>query len=88
MTSDAADHRRVRLSDYGVQPVGMFAVMRHTGNQARFTALHAKRQTALEEANRLAAESVEKYGAVPTCYYIIQIVGRVGIIDGRIEASV
>lgn len=80
------DERRSRLNDAGIQPIGMFAVMKHARTQAKFVALHVTRETAIEEARRLASTGLALRGPTKTnCYYVIQIVDRVGIINGCIE---
>lgn len=80
--------KRPRLVD-AAQPVGMFAVMRHPtrGRQAaRFVCAYANEETATQEAQRLAGEAVAKHGVEKAvCFYVIQIVKRVGILGGKFE---
>ena len=81
--------KRPRLVDTA-QPVGMFAVVRHRQNvkHAKFSALHDTFNSALIEAQRLTGERIATEGADPPfCFYVVQIVGRVGIIDGVLHSS-
>ena len=81
--------KRPRLVD-AAQPVGMFAVMRHRQNMkhAKFSALHETFDSALAEAQRLTGERIATEGAEPPfCFYVVQLVGRVGIIDGVLHSS-
>jgi hypothetical protein len=78
---------RQKITDANIKPVGMFAVMRHTEElrSVRFACLHDTKASAMEEARRLAAETFGRYGRNPFCYYVVEIIGRVGYIDGRLQ---
>lgn len=73
-----------------VRPVGKYAVMRHRSGTKTMHAscTHDSKASAVGEAQRLAAESVAKYGPDDVCYYVVMIVSRVGIIDGKISPGV
>lgn len=92
MTSEVVEtvKRGVGIAEPGVQPIGMFAVMKHTQGMksARFVCLHKNIDSATKESRRLAAVSFETVGAAPFCYYVVQIVSRVGFIDGKFEGAV
>jgi hypothetical protein len=81
---------RKSIKTHGFDSVGSFAVMRHTTRQTqcKFSSLHETRASAFGEAERLAAGCVEQYGGEGEfCFYVVEIVGRVGIIDGRLQTG-
>ena len=68
-------------------PVGQFAVFRHllSNKAARFVVLRETQAEAVAECERLATQVIAQHGvAEPVCYYAIKIVGRAGVIDGRL----
>ena len=66
--------------------VGKFGVARHTTGSAKFKVVRETLADSYEEARRLAVEKIAAGGPeLPVCFYIVQIVGRVGIIDGKLE---
>lgn len=70
------------------QPIGTFAVMRHheNVNSMRLAMLHPTRKSAEEEAQRLFVEKLADSGGThQAAFYVVEIVGRVGMFDGRIE---
>ena len=73
--------------DTAIQPVGMWAVFRHASamKAAKFKSLHYTPDSAQREAERLAAVSIEEHGVSDgLVYYVVKIVGRAGIVDGRL----
>ena len=73
--------------DTAIQPVGMWAVFRHTRGMraARFVMLHYTPDAAKREAERLASITIQEHGTeAPIAYYVVKIVGRAGLIDGRL----
>lgn len=73
--------------DTAIQPVGMWAVMRHTSamRNARFHMLHYTQDAAQREAERMVALVIEERGTSQEfAYYVVKIVGRAGLIDGRL----
>ncbi len=82
--SKKPQERRNLLTE--VHPVGRFAVMRHSSKSKSMhcSALHVTRDSAVTEAQRLTTEDVTEHGPGDTCYYVVEIVSRVGIIDGKL----
>ena len=78
-----------RVTDTGIQPVGMFAVMRHTAKlkAARFVCLHETRQAAVDEANRLAADTITVHGFSQFCFYVVEISARAGCFNDRLHEA-
>lgn len=72
-----------------IAAVGKFAVMRHTQGvkRCKFARLHDTREEAMTEAKRLVSLVVEQYGPNPTCFYVVEIIGRAGIIGGALQAT-
>ena len=68
----------------------MFAVMRHRDKltTAKFASLHPTIDAAVDEAKRLTQLTIAEHGFEDAfCYYVVQIVGRVGIINGALQSS-
>lgn len=84
------DKPRARIGDVAVQPVGRFAIFRHKSGagSAKFACFHDSLESADEESRRLTAEMIARDGVnANETYYIVKIVGRVGIINGRLKAE-
>jgi hypothetical protein len=65
---------------------GHWAVFRSTvSSPAKFRGLHTSRESAVKEAQRLAAESISLYGGDRVLYYVIFIDAKVGISDGKLH---
>jgi hypothetical protein len=77
---------RKRISD-GAEPLGMWAVFRDSRSKGpNFNYLHATREFAVAEAQRLAAESIAKHGPVArSIYYVVFIDAKVGLADGKLH---
>lgn len=85
-----APAHRAKISATTPAPMGMFAVMRHREDlkACRFLCLHETHESAMNEAKRLTAETIGRSGAeLPFCFYVVEIVGRCGIINGALQAS-
>jgi formylmethanofuran:tetrahydromethanopterin formyltransferase len=71
--------------------IGQFAVMRHRQGMknANFCALHDSHDSAMNEAKRLTADTIARtVGEItPFRFYVVEIVGHVGIINGALQAS-
>lgn len=71
--------------------LGKFAVMRHKADlkACHFVCLHETHESAMNEAKRLTAVTIEQYSAdlQPFCFYVVEFVGRVGLINGALQAS-
>ena len=81
--------RRLKVRDTDIQHEGMFAVMRHTREltSARFVVLHKTEEAARDAASDMAARHVALNGpSQEFCFYIVKIVGRIGIIDGKLHS--
>ena len=65
---------------------GAFAVMRHTTGRKRaaFSCWHETEQSAIEEAQRLTAESIAMNGPTDVCFYVMRVEARAGIIAGKL----
>ena len=72
-------------------PIGMFAVMRHRQGMknAKFSVARPTLESAVDEAKRLSQVVIAEQGADvrPFCFYVVEIVGRVGIINGALQSS-
>lgn len=76
--------------DTAVQPLGMYAVFRHERaiKNARFSSLHETQESAYQEAQRLTAKEIGEAGADKEfCFYVVQLVGRVGLVGGKLIAQ-
>jgi hypothetical protein len=82
---------RKRISEAQPAQIGAFAVMRHKADlkACHFVCLHETHESAMNEAKRLASVTIEEYGAdlQPFCFYVVEFVGRVGLINGALQAS-
>lgn len=74
-------------SDAHTHPVGAFAVMRHqaASKTMKFKMLHPTRAAAEEEARRLFVKQVEEGAPTSGSFYVLEVVGRVGIFGGKLE---
>lgn len=80
---------RAKVDDAGIQPIGKFALFRHRKGerQAKFVCLHETSESAMGEAERLTAEYIAGNPAIAIVFYAVEIVGRVGLIDGRLKSE-
>jgi LAS superfamily LD-carboxypeptidase LdcB len=69
---------RKTVRDTPLQPLGMFAVFRHSTklSRAHFSALHNDYATASAEAIRLVAMSAAEDPARQHHYYVVQVAAR------------
>lgn len=69
--------KRKTVRDVAIQPVGMFAVFRHSRKlmRAHFCALHETYESASAEAIRLLTESVALRPDVQHNYYVTEVAG-------------
>lgn len=74
-------------ADTHPHPVGAFAVMRHHANSKtmKFRMLHPTRAEAEDEARRLFVKQVEDGAPESGGFYVLEVVGRVGIFGGKLE---
>ena len=71
-------------------PIGQFAVFRHllSNKAARFVVLRETQAEAMAECERLAAQVIATHGtSEQVCYYAVEVVGRAGIINGRLTSE-
>ena len=69
---------RQTVRDAEVQPLGKFAVFRHTTKlrRAHFCALHDTYDGACKEAIRLLTSSVAADGSLQHLYYVVEVAAR------------
>ena len=69
---------RSTVRDVEVQPVGMYAVFRHSRklSRAHFCALHDNYDSACEEAIRLLTASVAAEQSLQHLYYVVEVAAR------------
>lgn len=69
---------RATVRDTPLQPLGMFAVMRHTGKAARahFASLHPTYTSASQEAIRLLTESFAGAPELDHAFYVMEVAAR------------
>ena len=81
-----AQQKRRTVADGPVE-AGTHAVMRHSRTspkKMKFTCWRESRAAALDEAQRLAAKLAGESAGQDVCFYVLQVVDRVGIIDGKL----
>lgn len=68
----------IKVRDIPAQPLGKFAVMRHSSklSRAHFSALHDTYEQAASEAVRLLASSAAEIPEVDHLYYVMEVVAR------------
>lgn len=86
--SNRPQHRRL-VRDVPVVDPGVFAVMRHSRSRPKnmhFSTWQESEEAAIKEAQRLATEVIAEYGMSDTCFYVMKVVRRVGIIGGKLSS--
>lgn len=65
---------------------GSYVVMRHSSKAKRMHCckVHDTYESAQKEAQRLTSVAIEQYGPGPVAFYILQIKGLAGIVNGKI----
>lgn len=79
---------RKKIAD-GINPIGMWSVFRKTETKkAHFCCLHDTRDSAVEEAQRLATELIAFHGpAKDAIFFVVLMDSQVGLGGGKLHAG-